>query len=218
MADSQKYIPALRFDWLTGLFDPVLSLTMPEKKFKQALIDQAGLECELPLTVLDYGCGTATLSLLLKQRYAHADVYGVDVDAKVLAIAGQKVTRQGLDIRLSQYNGSDLPYPNHAFDRVLSSLVFHHLTRAQKMKALKEIYRVLKPQGQLHIADWGKAKNGLMRSAFYTIQLLDGFATTTDNVKGLLPAYIEDAGFEEVRETGQYSTVFGTLSLYRAHK
>jgi hypothetical protein len=42
--------------------------------------------------------------------------------------------------------------------------------------------------------------------------------TTTDNVKGLLPRFIEKAGFESVRETKRYATVFGTMALYRAEK
>ena len=69
---------------------------------------------------------------------------------------------------------------------------------------------------QLHIADWGKAQNLLMRLAFLSIQFLDGFATTTDNVNGLLPQLIDSAGFIKVSETFSYMTVYGTLSLYQA--
>ena len=101
---------------------------------------------------------------------------------------------------------------------MVSSLVFHHLTKKQKDNAFKEIYRVLKPGGELHIADWGKASNKLMRALFYLVQLLDGFKTTTDNVRGLLPNYIRNAGFVEIKEHRHYNTMFGTLSLYSAKK
>ena len=76
----------------------------------------------------------------------------------------------------------------------------------------------MKPGGELHIADWCKAKNAFMRGAFYLVQILDGFETTTDNVKGLLPKYIEEAGFEDVKETRFFNTAFGTLGLIRAIK
>jgi ubiquinone/menaquinone biosynthesis C-methylase UbiE len=220
MSKPKSYIPPLRYDCLTGLFDPVLKLTMPEKKFKQALLRQADIEFKPDLTILDFGCGTATLTLMARERWLGewTKVVGVDVDEKALAIAQKKAQQKKLDIDLIQYNGNTLPFLGGTVDCVLSSLVFHHLTPAQKGKALSEIYRVLKKGGQLHIADWGKAQNTLMRSAFYLVQLLDGFETTTDNVLGLLPAYIENAGFEQVTQTKQYATVFGTLALYKACK
>ena len=57
-----------------------------------------------------------------------------------------------------------------------------------------------------------------MRLAFVGVQLLDGFATTPDNVTGVLPDLLWLAGFEKVEITSEYSTLFGTLSLYRARK
>lgn len=57
-----------------------------------------------------------------------------------------------------------------------------------------------------------------MRGAFYLVQILDGFKTTTDNVKGLLPEYINQAGFEDVTETKSFATMLGTLSLYKSIK
>ncbi len=92
------------------------------------------------------------------------------------------------------------------------------MTRDNKLQTLIEIRRVLKPGGQLHIAAWGKAGNLLMRILFLPVQLLDGFRTTADNVRGLLPQFIADAGFKEVSETTRFATPFGTLSLYRADK
>jgi hypothetical protein len=50
------------------------------------------------------------------------------------------------------------------------------------------------------------------------VQLLDGFATTEDGVRGLLPEYMKEAGFEGVAETHRERTVSGTLALYRAVK
>lgn len=55
---------------------------------------------------------------------------------------------------------------------MLSSLFFHHLDRDNKLSTLREIRRVLKPGAEVHIADWGKAANILMRTLFYGVQLL----------------------------------------------
>ena len=95
---------------------------------------------------------------------------------------------------------------------------FHHLGNSDKARAFAEIFRVLKPGGQLHVADWGKPTNFLMRLLFYPIQWLDGFANTKDNVEGQLPNIIQHSGFNDVQIDKQFSTVFGTLTLYRALK
>jgi SAM-dependent methyltransferase len=104
------------------------------------------------------------------------------------------------------------------FDRVVSSLLFHHLSRESKERTLDEVFRVLRPGGEFHMVDWGRPRNAFMRVAFLAVQLLDGFPTTRDNVNGLLPRLLIKAGFQEVREIADLSTVAGTLSLYSARK
>lgn len=54
--------------------------------------------------------------------------------------------------------------------------------------------------------------------AFLGVQLLDGFETTADNAKGLLPALMRQAGFSAVEETHREMTVFGTLAMFRGSK
>lgn len=216
MGKKQAYIPALRFNWLTGLYDQTVSLTMPEKQFKLALIKQADI---LPgYKVLDFGCGSLTLTLLAKENEPLAEYIGVDVDEQIISIAKKKLEKESVSIAIDQYDGVTLPYPDQSFDRVITSLVFHHLTAVQKANSLKEIKRVLKPGGQLHIADWGKAANPLMRMAFYLVQLLDGFATTTENVQGKLPDYLSKAGFLNIVKTKKFNTILGTLELLKSEK
>jgi len=81
-----------------------------------------------------------------------------------------------------------------------------------------EVCRVLRPSGEFHIADWGKPTSPAMRLAFVGIQMLDGFVTTRDSVMGVLPERLSLPGFETVELTRNYSTLFGTLSLYCARK
>lgn len=215
-APPRDYIPALGYSALTALYDPLLRWTTREATFKRRLVRQAGIAPGQ--RVLDLGCGTGTLTILIKQTYPAATVVGVDGDPAVLHIARAKVAAAGLRVTLDQGLATALPYPEQSFGRVLSSLVFHHLTRPQKRRALGEVYRVLRPGGALHLADWGPAQNGVLRLAFLGVQLLDGFATTTDNVRGRLPALIRQAGFPVVRDHTRYATLWGTLVLYSARK
>ncbi len=215
MAENRNYIPALKYDWLTKVYDPVLQFTMPERKFKTALINQ--MKMSPNDRVLDFGCGSLTLSIMAAQAHPQAEFFGVDIDEKILTIANEKLINSGLTVDVKQYNGSKLPYPDNYFDRVMSSLVFHHLTLRQKYFALEEIQRVLKPSGELHIADFGKPATFFQRIGFYGIQLLDGFETTSDNVKELLPQAIEEI-FSLVEETGYFKTLFGTVRLMKSVK
>ena len=214
--EHSSYIPALRFHWLTRLYDRVLRWTMPETVFRLRLLDQAGLRGGH--RVLDVGCGTATLTLLVKNACPGAEVVGLDGDPKVLDIARKKAEDTGLTVTFDQGMAYALPYPDGSFDRVLSSLVFHHLVRDEKTRALREAFRVLRPGGELHLADWGKAQDWLQRGSFLLVQLLDGFASTRDNVNGLLPDLVRAAGFDGVDTTASFRTVYGTLSLWRARK
>lgn len=210
------YIPALRFSWLTPLYDRLIGLTMRESTFKRALVDQAGIA--RGQRVLDLGCGTGTLTLLVKGRRLNAAVFGLDADPRALAIAREKAARAGLDLMLDQGSATSLPYPDNFFDRVLSSLLLHHLTHDQKRQALAETLRTLRPGGELHVADWGAPRNMLLGLAFLLVRVLDGFATTADNARGHLPQLCRDAGFTAVETCAQYATPFGTLTLYRARK
>jgi SAM-dependent methyltransferase len=213
---SNSYIPALGYRWLTRFYDPVVRVTTREATFKEALLRQANIQDGH--RVLDLGCGTGTLALLVKRAHRGAEVFGLDADPEALKLARTKLEEAGIEVELHQGLASALPYVAESFDLALSSLFFHHLLSELKLEAMREVLRVLRPGGAFHIADWGRPTNPVMRLAFIGVQFLDGFATTTDNVRGLLPGLLGLAGFENVETTNSYSTLLGTLSLYRARK
>ncbi len=209
---NERYIPALNF----GFLDPFYDLTMPfmrESSFKRRLVEQAKIR--KGHRALDIGCGTATLTMMMKKAQPGAKIVGLDGDPKILEIAKSKIAKEGLDIPLTLGMAFKLPYKNHSFDRVVSSLVIHHLTRENKIRTFAEVFRVLKPGGEFHVADFGKPHNPLMRLISLVMRNLE---ETKENMAGQLPEMFMNAGFENVEETARYSTIFGTLSLYRAKK
>ena len=216
MAGKRGYVPALGYDALTALYDPVVAATTRERTFKRALIAQARIASGQ--RVLDLGCGTGTMAVWIKTQVPGAEVTGIDGDARILSRARAKAEAAGTAIRFDEAMSYELPYPDRAFDRVLSSLFFHHLSREDKLRTAREVFRVLRPGGELHVADWGKAANPAMRVLFYAVQMLDGFATTAGNVRGELPQVFRSAGFADFALKRQFSTVFGTLALFRIRR
>lgn len=208
------YIPALRYRALTPLYDGLVGATMRERSFKAALVSQANLQAGQ--RVLDLASGTGTLAIRIRRLMPQTEVIGVDADPSILAIARRKAESAGVDVHFDQALSQSLPYPAAHFDRVVSSLFFHHLTWEEKLLTAGETLRVLKPGGELHVADWGRAGNALMRGLFLAVQCLDGFESTRDNVAGRLPEMLELAGFRDPAERRRFGTIFGSLALYSA--
>lgn len=211
MPQSTRYIPALRFKWLTPLYDPLLKWGMREETFKRRLIQSANIHPQMK--VLDLGCGTGTLTIMLKQAHPNADITGLDGDPQVLDMARAK--SRGVDIHWDKGFASLLPYPDSVFDRVVTSLVIHHLTTDDKRRAFKEIYRVLKPQGELHVLDFGAPHSSLTR---FMVTYMRRLEEAAGNFDGLIPLFITEAGFTRVKEAEHFVTIFGPLSLWRAVK
>jgi ubiquinone/menaquinone biosynthesis C-methylase UbiE len=213
MSKTDKYIPAFGHDMLTPLYDVAMKWLMPEDRFKRHLIRQAAIE--RGQRVLDLGCGTGTLTILIKQLHPESEVVGLDGDPNVLVIARAKAKKAGIDIAFDEAMAFQLPYPDGSFDRVLCSLVLHHLTTENKRRALKEVYRILRLGGELHVADLGKPSNF---PAYLISLIIRLFEDVMDNIKGLLPEMFARAGFSQVEETARYMTLVGTLALYKAQK
>ena len=213
---ESKYVPALGYHWLTPCYDAVVGTTTRERRFKQTLIDQAHFEPGH--RVLDLACGTGTLAIWIKQHQPQAEVTGVDGDPAILSLATRKAQKANVSVQFDHALSYCLPYPDGHFDRVVSSLFFHHLSWEDKERTAQDVYRVLKPGAEMHVADWGRSRNTLMRALFLVVQLLDGFDNTRDNVSGKLITLFEQAGFVEVSQRKTFSTIYGTMALYSAVK
>ncbi len=187
-----------------------------KRNLKSKLIES--IKWRQPKHILDIGCGTATLSLMMEIAFHDACITGLDGDAKILAIAKHKVKQTHSKVKFVQAMSYQIPVSSNLFDVVTSSLMLHHLTSDEKLKTLKEVYRVLQPNGTIAIADWGKPSNFLMRFVFYIVQFLDRFKTTDDNVQGKIPQHLVTAGFQEVKEIEKIDTVLSTISLYHGKK
>jgi ubiquinone/menaquinone biosynthesis C-methylase UbiE len=211
---AARYVPAAGYDLFTPLYDPMVRVLMRERAFREQFFEQADIRPGH--AVLDVGCGTGTMAILIRQRQPNVTIVGVDGDPKVLEIARRKATKASLAIRFDEALADRLPYPDASFDRVLSSLVLHHLTHAGKLGALGEIRRVLVPGGSFHLADFGPPVGrwaALLSRVFAHGEHLD------ENLAGALGQLTQEAGLEDVEDRGYYNTaLFGTIRFLSARR
>jgi ubiquinone/menaquinone biosynthesis C-methylase UbiE len=209
-----RYIPAARWRIFSRLYDPILALTMREKRFRALMLRR--VEADLPEkgTAVDLGCGTGTFALSLAKRRPDAQIVGVDGDVEILALAQAKPGAAAVQWR--EGLAQEVPVPSESADVVTISLVLHHLLPEDKRRALAEARRILKPGGHLHIADWGHPADPLMSALFFVAQAIDGFDRTSDHRAGRLPAYVTEAGFATVERYGGLRTGFGSIELLAA--
>ena len=119
----RTFIPAAGHDWLLPLYDPFCKWMGGESLHRQ-LVDQADIRPSQ--RVLEIGCGTGSLAILVKRLHPGAEVVGLDPDRKALTRARRKTERDALSVQLDRGFSDELPYADASFDRVLSAFMFHH--------------------------------------------------------------------------------------------
>jgi ubiquinone/menaquinone biosynthesis C-methylase UbiE len=207
---QRPFLPAAGRDIFLPLYDPLTRL-FGFDGVREALIQQADLQPHH--RVLDVGCGTGTFVVAIKQRHGHADVIALDPDPKALVRARSKAARAGVTVQFDQGFSDGLPYADASFDRVFCSLMFHHLSRTVKEGTLREVARVLKPGGELHLLDFtGSHGHGRLARLIHPQQALK------DSAEDRVLVLIRDAGFREPQVVSRRKTLVGPLAFYRAQR
>jgi ubiquinone/menaquinone biosynthesis C-methylase UbiE len=208
----KRFLPAAGWDFLLPLYDPFTKL-LGADRMRRSLVEQAQLRAGH--RVLEIGCGTGSLLVLCKQQHPDVDAIGLDPDPKALARARKKAERASMKIRFDHGFADALPYDDASFDRVFSSLMFHHLEAADKAAALAEVARVLKPGGRLELADFAGphdiSRSRLRPWVHGQQRLADNDA---ENVLGLM----RNAGLDQPELLTHTRMLFGTVAYYCARR
>src|SRR5579884_2264564 len=148
---TRSYLPAAGRDLFLPLYDPIVKF-LGGGAARTALVAQA--ELRPAHRVFDLGCGTGTMAIQIKKQLPDVKIVALDPDPKALARARNKAAREGVAIQFDQGFGDKLPYAASSFDRVLSSLMFHHLAATERANVLREVHRVLTADGEFHMMDF----------------------------------------------------------------
>lgn len=209
MDNRHDYLPAAGRDALLPAYD-LLTRLLGMNKVYDTLLAQA--ELADGMRVLEVGCGTGNLTIRAKRTRPGAELVGSDPDPLALRRAQRKAL--GLNgIRLEHGYAQRLPYAEGEFDRVLSSMMLHHLNGDVKAAAAAEILRVLRPGGRLHLVDVGgemTARDGL--AARFVMRNHHAAGNLGDSI----PRLLRVAGFDPAVVATQRHRVVGRLTYYRA--
>lgn len=205
----KAYLPAAGKDWLLPFYDPFTKLLGVEASHRR-LINQATISPGH--RVLEIGCGTGNLAILIKRLNPAAQVVGIDPDSKALGRARRKAQRRGTAIQFDQGFSEELPYPDASFDRVFSAFMLHHVRPDAKPVTLREAFRALKPGGSLHLADFDEGErlsgglHGFLAAIFHSRHGSSSHHTVL--------ALMRHAGFVDSQEVADQTVVLGRIVYY----
>jgi ubiquinone/menaquinone biosynthesis C-methylase UbiE len=125
------------------------------KRLRAMLADD--LQVQPGNRVLDVGCGPGRLAIVLAERVAPTgSVDGVDAAVEMINRASNRARRRGGPARFQVGFAQDLPFADATFDAIACTLALHHVAEDHQQTAVEEMYRVLKPNGRLLIAEFHK--------------------------------------------------------------
>jgi SAM-dependent methyltransferase len=125
--------------------------------------------------VLDVACGTGVLARFIAVRVGPNQVTGLDVNERMLEVAKRKAP----ELAWSQGRAEALPFDDDSFDAVVSQ--FGLTVFQDRVTALREMMRVLKPNGSVAIAVWN------------ALEQLPGYAAFINVLQELFGTKVADA-------------------------
>lgn len=93
--------------------------------------------------ILDFGCGIGKLTCLLAKNFQRSIIYGYDISKKSLCVARKE------NAAIKNVYFIDNLLAETRYDIIIAANIFHHIIPGERIKILREIKKLLKPQGKI---------------------------------------------------------------------
>ena len=191
MATDNEHI-ALMFNDIAPTYDKlnhILSLNVDKSWRRKAVrrLKKSIAGVVNPL-ILDVACGTADSTIKIAKKIENAKVFGIDISTKMLEIGGEKAVKKGLDNRISFSisRAENIDFQDDTFDAAM--VAFGVRNFSDRAQGLKEIRRVLKPNGTLIILELSEPQNVIVRW-FYNLYFKNILPFIGKRISGNANAY-----------------------------
>lgn len=219
MQRAKQQIPQTRgrhLNHVAWLYDPLVEKMSfgRERRFRETTCKI--MEPSPKDHVLDIGCGTGSLTLLIADRLSKGGrVIGVDAAPRMIAIARRKASRGKSCAEFVIGVAEALDFADNSFDHVVNSMFSHHIDSGLKMLAFKEMHRVLKPGGKLCTVDIDRPTTVSAFLLGWASRYLLFQPELEDNLRGELPELMAAAKLTHIR---QVEHLYGMVSFFVATK
>ena len=184
--------------------------------------------------VLDVAAGTADLSCKLSTLVGKTGkVFVSDINASMLTIGREKLVNHGIvgNVEYVQANAESLPFANNTLDCITIAFGLRNVT--DKDKAIRSMYRVLKPGGRLLVLEFSKPSSYVLSKFYdtYSFKILprmgkliahdeDSYRYLAESIRKhpdqeTLQRMMENVGFEK---TSYHNLTGGIVALHKGYK
>jgi ubiquinone/menaquinone biosynthesis C-methylase UbiE len=198
------------------LYDPVLEKLSfgREQRFREKTV--AHMRFQPTDRILDVGCGTGSLTLLVAAGLQPpGSIVGIDAAPRMIDIARRKAATTCSRALFRVGVAEKLDFADHSFDLVVNSMFMHHIDSDLKTLALAEMYRVLRPGGRLVTADIDRPTTLVAKIIGWGARWLLFQKELVDNLRGELPQLMREAGFVDVRREEH---LYGLVSFFTSRR
>lgn len=208
----------IRFRFFKFLYDRFFFFMVRDQSWQESLI--ASLAPETNNRILDFGPGSSSTAVALALRYPNATIVGADPDPKAVEKARQSIARRQIEnvtVIESPLHGR-LPFDACSFDRAVCVLTFHDCWPDKKVGIAKEMMRVLRRGGTLHVADYDRPDTPGEQAILTLTRYISGAAAAEPHVTGNWTEFLKKAGFSGIRRQSSHSVRVGRIAVVRALK